>query len=711
MKKNILLFLLFSFATSVNAQKSDHALLLSEFNNENLPDSVRLRAIGTLAWDFRSNNPDSAIFYANKQLQFSLKQKNLNWAGKALNTLGKAYDNKNSFSQSLKCYFLAVDILQLIKDDKGVQICYGNIGVVYQNQNNFAKALEYFLKSLKQAEENNYLKGQSVMAVNIGLLYSDNAEYDKALEYYLKALEMKKALKDTLGLAICYGNMGIVYKNKKNFPMALEYQLKSLDLSNAVDDQMIAARALASIGTLYGQQKNYQKALEYHQKSIAVKRKLGNARALAHDYLGLSSANNKLGNYDQGHRYADSALVLSKKIGDQKNESSAYRNLSEAYYGKNDLRNAYLNRVKYENLNDSIFNIDNTKQLSDLKTNFEVDKKAAELKIKSDLEKEKLRAIAGEEQKRQNIIILCVAVTLLIVLFFSFFLYKRYKVTQLQKNVISDQKNLVELQKLETEKQKEIIEEKQKEILDSITYAKRIQSAILPPEAHIKEFIPESFIYYQPKDIVAGDFYWMEHIDGDTFIAAADSTGHGVPGALVSVVCSNALNRSVKEFNLKNTGRILDKTRELVLETFAKSGTEIKDGMDISLLKIHAGRKTTVEWSGANNPLWYIVPEGNLIEVKANKQPIGKADNPTPFSAHTISFESGTTFFLFTDGYPDQFGGEKGKKFKYKQLEDLLIGIHNTEMKEQSAVLEDRFNKWKGNQEQVDDVTLIGIKL
>jgi serine phosphatase RsbU (regulator of sigma subunit) len=254
-----------------------------------------------------------------------------------------------------------------------------------------------------------------------------------------------------------------------------------------------------------------------------------------------------------------------------------------------------------------------------------------------------------------------------------------------------------------------MVEEHQKEIIDSITYAKRLQRAILPSDEEIKKQLPDNFIYYHPKDIVAGDFYWMEHLDNITFIAAADSTGHGVPGAMVSVVCSNALNRAVKEFGLRDTGKILDKTRELVLETFAKSGEEIKDGMDISILAIDAS-KQQISWSGANNPLLYI-SNNELKEIKADKQPIGKTDNPKPFTTHIVALQKGDIVYLMTDGYPDQFGGEKGKKFKYKQLEDLLLASSTKSLTEQKQILSKSFDDWKGNLEQVDDVTIIGIRV
>ncbi|MHB8259005.1 MAG: two-component regulator propeller domain-containing protein [Bacteroidia bacterium] len=272
-------------------------------------------------------------------------------------------------------------------------------------------------------------------------------------------------------------------------------------------------------------------------------------------------------------------------------------------------------------------------------------------------------------------------------------------------------------------KQKDLIEVKQKEIIDSITYAKRLQQAIFPSANEIKKYLPDTFLYYKPKDIVAGDFYWMEHLDNMTYVAAADSTGHGVPGAMVSVVCSNALNRAVKEFGLRDTGIILNKTRELVLETFAKSGEEIKDGMDISMLRVELpspserNGRVRLQWSGANNPLWYVVNsplEGGqreILEIKADKQPIGKTDNPKPFTTHTLELHKGDTIYLITDGYPDQFGGIKGKKFKYKPLEEMLVANSLKPLAEQRNILSQSFDNWKGSLEQVDDVTIVGIKV
>lgn len=250
---------------------------------------------------------------------------------------------------------------------------------------------------------------------------------------------------------------------------------------------------------------------------------------------------------------------------------------------------------------------------------------------------------------------------------------------------------------------------KTKEIIDSITYAKRIQTAILPSEKIVERYLTNSFILYQPKDIIAGDFYWMEAMGDLIYFAAADCTGHGVPGAMISVICYNALNRSLKEFLLSEPGEILDKTRELVLEQFSKSHEDVKDGMDISLCVLNINTKE-LKWAGANSPLWLIKNNKLLIE-KANKQPIGKCDNMVQFTTHTFQLEHNDTLYIFTDGYADQFGGEKDKKFKTSAMKSMLLQIQDESMIQQKILINKAFEVWKGDVEQVDDVCIIGLRI
>jgi len=256
-----------------------------------------------------------------------------------------------------------------------------------------------------------------------------------------------------------------------------------------------------------------------------------------------------------------------------------------------------------------------------------------------------------------------------------------------------------------------LISHKNREILDSINYAKRIQSAILPPERLVKSYLDNSFVLYMPKDIVAGDFYWMEHIGDTILFAAADCTGHGVPGAMVSVMCHNALNRSVKEFNLKSPELILNKTRELVLEEFAESEDDMNDGMDISLCSLNRKTKELL-WSGANNPLWIIGENSETIhEIKPDKQPVGRHSKPTDFTLHNVKLKQGDTIYIFTDGLQDQFGGPRGKKFKPTRVRNLFLSINQFALNEQREKIRAELSDWKGNHEQVDDICIIAVKV
>jgi len=291
-----------------------------------------------------------------------------------------------------------------------------------------------------------------------------------------------------------------------------------------------------------------------------------------------------------------------------------------------------------------------------------------------------------------------------VIFVFAVILIFAYKRKEKDNAVLKNQKELIQLQKLE-------VEEKNSEILDSINYAKRIQVAILPPDKMIQEFLPNSFILYKPKDIVAGDFYWIEKVGDLIVFAAADCTGHGVPGAMVSVVCHNALNRSVREFSLIEPGQILDKTRELVIEQFEKSEEEVKDGMDIALCVLNT-KTRELKYSGANNPLWIVKSEEEeLFEIKGDKQPIGKYAEIKEFSTHQVCLNKGDLIFVFTDGFADQFGGPRGKKFKYKTFKNLLIQNKELGVKEQLAVYDKSFEDWKGDVEQLDDVCVIGVRV
>lgn len=299
-------------------------------------------------------------------------------------------------------------------------------------------------------------------------------------------------------------------------------------------------------------------------------------------------------------------------------------------------------------------------------------------------------------------------------------------------DLIQNLEDKVAVRTQELQQQKETIEEKNREIVDSINYALRLQQAIMPTSRKIKQAFPDSFVYYRPKDIISGDFYWMHVQRGQIMISAIDCTGHGVPGAMVSVVGANGLNRCVKEFKLTQPASILDKLSELVQESFQAGDDQVKDGMDAALVSVQKikpnsklaeeyadhidlennKRQYLLQYSGAHNPLWIIRKGSDEIEeYKASKQPIGHFEFAKPFENHEIVMNEGDSFYIFSDGYVDQFGGPRGKKFKYKSLKKLLLEHKDKKMLDILDVLDQVFEDWKGDMEQLDDVCVIGARL
>jgi serine phosphatase RsbU (regulator of sigma subunit) len=363
-------------------------------------------------------------------------------------------------------------------------------------------------------------------------------------------------------------------------------------------------------------------------------------------------------------------------------------------------------------MKDSLFNEQSAKVLQEMETKYQSEKKQQEI------EKQSLKIEKQAAQSRSDRIMLWAMLGgLLLVVLIAVQVYRGYRQKKkanallFEKNIEIEEKNTnLNQANVEITSQKAEIEEKNLNIMDSIRYAKRIQLTILPRDTFVEKHLPESFILYKPKDIVSGDFYWMEKQRNKIYISAVDCTGHGVPGAFVSIVGYNSLNRTIMEFKLTKPSDILMKLNDLVVDTFVRhSDSDVKDGMDMSLLSLDTDTKA-IEFSGAQNPL-YIVNEDGLIEIKGNKQPIGSSLEPKVFDNHEIIPKKGDMLYLFTDGYIDQFGGPKGKKFMRKRFKELLQSIHKMDVKTQKLHLDNTIKDWMKEEEQLDDILVIGIRV
>ncbi|HLU85092.1 MAG TPA: tetratricopeptide repeat protein [Vicingaceae bacterium] len=668
--RNILYILLFVTCFSLQS-KASNLDSIANFIASAPEDTTKVEALIQLGKKLRNGQVDSATIIFEQALRLSEK---IGWKkgeASAYFSIGSCKNIKSDYPAAIAFFYKALAIYEKLNDENGKAIIYGGLGVLFKNQQELDKALEYHFKALKLDEKNNVERRIPIHYGNIGVVYKHLQEFDKALEYYFKALAIDEESNNLNGQSRHLGNIGVIYKNQEKYDLAIDYYFKSLKISEELGDLEGIATKLLNISNLYVILKKYKEAEKYLKKGLEISEQLGSKQDLFQAYEIYTTIYERTGRANLGLK-------------------------------------SYRKAMAYK---DSIFNEENKKEILRQEVNFEFEKKQAI----EQAQHEKELAVAASEQKRQQLFLVFLAAILLAVIIISFIIYKSLKNSNKQKELI--------------EQQKLIVDNKNKEITDSIVYARRIQQAILPPKEVLSKNLENGFILYKPKDVVSGDFYWMESsitngaLERAIFLAAADCTGHGVPGAMVSVVCNNALNRAVREFKLTNPAEILNKVRELVIETFEKSEEQVNDGMDIALcslrfdvqgLKLNNPKTIAIlQYAGANNAL-YIVKANDkekLVELKPNKQPIGKVDNPEPFTQHKVELQKGDTIYMFTDGFADQFGGKKGKKLMYKPFKNLLLSIQDKTMDEQKALLEKYFEEWKGSLEQVDDVCVIGVRI
>lgn len=622
-------------------------------------------------------------------------------------------------------------------------ISFNNLGIINMYRSDNAAAKEYFTAAIRLANELENKEKLSAAYNNLGVLYYRQGDYPRSIEYYTKGFGIMESANNYKAMAGALNNIANIYKEMGDTAKALSMYIKALASGKKGDAKNWQAVSLSSMAEIYENRGKPDSAEILFQSALKLDTEIGNRQGIASQLANLGKISLQKGDLADAKQKADSALSIFKAINDQRAAGLTLSIYGEYYLKKNDVPNAIkyneqaldllmsigqiqeaekiawtlytLYKTKpdykkslearelYDELHDSLQSEKNTKAVIRQEYKYEYEKQAALNDIKQKAELEKRDA----ELKIKRQVQLTLFTGLLLTLIFSIFIYNRFKISRRQNIIIEKQKHEVELRQLEAEAQKALVEEKNREIVDSINYAKRLQQAILPPPKMIKEILPESFILYKPKAIVAGDFYWIEKKDNHILFAAADCTGHGVPGAMVSVICNNALNRSLREYGYTEPGKILDKTRDIVIQEFEKSEDEVKDGMDISLCSIE---NNILQWAGANNPLW-IFRKGEMIEYKPNKQPIGKYSNQLNFDTHKIELIKGDTIYLFTDGFADQFGGEKGKKFKAANLKNLLLSIQDKNMLSQKDIIDGVFEDWKGKYEQVDDVCLIGVRI
>lgn len=695
-----ILFFIVSY-TCVYAQNYKNDSLWAAYQNTHLHDTLRLKALHDIFVDRLFTNPDSAYAFATKQLTYAGKVKNEYWEADALHLIGSYYNYIGNRQKALDNLTLSLEIFEKISNKETFAKVNASIGYVYGDMGNYPQALNYFFNSIKANLSVGNKHTDASALIGIANIYVYQADYDKALSYFLKTLKVGEETENKKMQAVCFSGIGNIYLRKASYPKALNYYFKALKIYEELDDKYDQSNAIASIGAVYFEQGNFPKALDNMFEAITILENIKVKNLTETYYVNIGLAYLHLKKYKEAEQYLIKGMKLAYEIQSLKSIKDAHLGLSELYEKSGKPILSLEHYKKYITYKDSVYNEENIKKQTHSEIQYEFDKKATIAKA----EQEKKDILALKEKQQQQLIVYITSAGLLVFLLLTTFIYRGYS----QKKKLS--LNLAH---------------KNQEITDSINYAKKIQEAILPTDDEFKMAFPESFVLFKPKDIVSGDFYWIsadpnefpaiDKAEGENWrvknplIAAVDCTGHGVPGSLMSMMGNSLLNKIIDTHKISKPNEILGALRNEIINSLKQHGeNENKDGMDIALCAVFEDK---IEFAGANNPLYIIRKNGNLEEIKGDKMPISYTDGELkPYTNHTVKMEKGDCLYILTDGYADQFGGPSEKKFKYKPLKDLLVTIHSSPLEEQKQILTDTIENWKGENEQTDDILIIGIRV
>jgi tetratricopeptide (TPR) repeat protein len=699
-------------------------------------DTMRVFQYNEIAWTYLDFSLDSTYFYLHKGLRLAKKKNYPNGMMDSKNTLGIYYRLNSRYPEAIKTY---EELIQLRKkhhqDDKLVG-AYSNLGSVYFEMGSYALALKNYQKSIDIAKEQQDTDNVLVLYANIGSAYKSIGLYDQAIQAFQEGLTLNKTIKNEELEGQLYLNLGTVYHERLMYEQGIKFNLIAKDKMEKVGNYRLLETVLFNLGIDYRATKQFEKArgvliefkkvaeqldeediwLSYYQseanyfsdvkkypealKAAEMAEKMSNREAnllsFAEVQLTKATVYFQIGKHELAIKQAEVALEAFNDTEDLNAQIRAYSTLSEFYQKSGNYQKAL---EYYETANSLKEKMDLeavTNQIATLNSLNELDRKEQDLA----LSKQTNQRISAENQRKSNLILGLFLIAGLIVISLGI----SFKSNQQKKkaNALLNQQN----EKIEA--QKSVIEEKQTEILGSIHYAKRIQESLLVKDQLLREHLPESFVLFQPKDIVSGDFYWAAKRGSRFYLAICDSTGHGVPGAFMSALNMSFLSEAVNQLGIEEPGKIVSHVRDRLVESISHDGA--KDGMDGILFCFDENKKCQVTYAAAYNaPV--IVRNGELLKFPVDKMPIGKSDYSNDFQTFEMNVQSGDFLYAYSDGYADQFGGERGKKLKIATLNEWLIEYSTLEIINQKNKLKTSFNTWKGELEQVDDVCLFGLKI
>lgn len=661
-------------------------------------DSNKVDLLLRLTDAYAKYAPKKAVETAEEARLLSIQITNERLEAKALQSLGRINYKIGKPADAIEFYEAARRIYLKTGNARGAASCLNLMVGAYMDIGKYDEALAKSYDAYKEYEQLGDRSGMVGALIGSGRVYETMENYNKAIVDYEKAMIVAKEAKDLSNEASCLNNLANVYGRLGKNDTAITYLQEAGAIYERMSDKFNLGKVLNNIGTVYQDIGQQEKAENYFLKALEVRKSISDNRGMALTLANLGGLMNDRKDPDKAIDYLSRALTYAKKSGAPDLELAIYEYISDSYLQKEDYKKAFEFAGLESALKDSLFDDNLSKGIAEMQAKFGVEKAESDARA---LEKEK------------KLIAWASTIVGILLIVFVFFLWNR-AVTRKRVNAqLNRQNEEIEKKNSALKSANVEIESKNKDITDSIQYARRIQEAILPEVEFNATFGDSAFVLYRPKDIVSGDFYWMAQTAEHMLFAAVDCTGHGVPGAFVSIVCSNLLSQSVKEHGLLRPDEILNDVNIRLSETLRQRVDEsrVRDGMDIALCCVH--KKTLhMTFAGAFNPVW-IIRKGELTELLPDKFPVGlfEEEELRKFTFKETKLEKGDRLYVFTDGYSDQFGGELGKKYKRSTFQDFVKNIQQKPIKEHGKLLLEEHLRWKGSNEQIDDILVLGVEV
>ncbi|MGB3948947.1 MAG: tetratricopeptide repeat protein [Bacteroidia bacterium] len=688
------------------AIKKNQSMLLSP----NRQDTFHYKKMLASAYNFKGRVLMNTGDYQNaiKEYQIALKLRqeidDKKGVANALNNIGLIHYKQGNYEKALSFHKQALDVRKSIDDEFGIAMSLHNIGVVSLERGDYEQALKNILASIEIKEKIGDKQGIIMSLNNVGIIYEKQGDTLAALANYEKYLKISIEGGDLLSTAYAYNNIANIYQYKKDFKKAREYHLNSLKIKEKIGDKAGVAMTYGNLGSVFFDENKIEEALKYYLQSLKICNEVGDTLLMINIHHNIANSYLKQQQIDKAYQNALTCLQYAQKLGSKPGLKSAYSSLYEIYEAQGDYKKAFDYYQLFANIKDSLLNEQSSKQIAEMNVRYESEKKDKEL-LKKDAELNKQK-IDGQRKKLQRNAFI---VGFLLILILAIFVFRSYRQKKSANLLLQEKNQLIEIQK-------QLVEDKNLKITDSINYAQRIQQATLPSQDLIKKAFPQSFILFLPRDIVSGDFYWYTELPKNKghLIVVGDCTGHGVPGAFMSIIGNTLLNEIVNVKGIYTPADILTELNKGVVALLNQSGDDSDtqdDGMDVTVV-LYNPLTNEVDYAAANH-ISYLYSKNKLVQLQGDIYSIGGMFGRTDlvFNSKHLKLDKGDMLYLFTDGYADQFGGEKNEKYTTTRFEQLFVEIKSLDTDTQKQQLTHTFETWKGINKQLDDVLVMGIKI